>query len=193
MLAFVFFLSTSMLPLPGAPPFPNVCVWRVDTRLHYYSEDTQQTTYLVDTSPELLLTDELSLADKPSSTVLQGRAKGHSSAGTWNKWVLNRISTAVLQQLQFHAHVYVHCVCSHPIRLGNRLRGYNMIGYGGHPVNVIFTTVFRTLEEKSDWVLLLLTHWRLPPSRILLITFLSLAFHSEPFLAAEAVRSAHAQ
>ena len=83
MLAFVFFLSTSMLPLPGPPPFPNVCVWRVDTRVHYYSEDTQQTTYLVDTSPELLLTDdELSLVDKLSSTVLQGRSKCHNSAGT---------------------------------------------------------------------------------------------------------------
>ena len=47
-----------------------------------HSEDTQQTMYLVITSPELLLTDELSSVDKPSSVALQGRAKGHSSAGT---------------------------------------------------------------------------------------------------------------
>ena len=47
-----------------------------------HSEDTQQTMYLVITSPELLLTDELSSVDKPSSVGLQGRAKGHSSAGT---------------------------------------------------------------------------------------------------------------
>ena len=35
--------------------------------------------YLVITSPELLLTDELSLVDQSSSVALQGRAKGHSS------------------------------------------------------------------------------------------------------------------
>ena len=69
-----------------------------------HSEDTQQTMYLMITSPELLLTDELSSVDKPSSVVLQGRAKGHSSAGTWHKWVLNRISTTAVQQLQYHAH-----------------------------------------------------------------------------------------
>ena len=100
-----------------------------------------------------------------------------SLVGTWHKWVLNRISTAVfiqfIQQLQYHAHAYVH---SHPIRLGNRLRGYNMIGYGGHPVNLIFTTVFRTLEEKNDWVLLLLTQWRLSLSWILLFSFHHLPF-----------------
>ena len=45
-------------------------------------KDTQQTMYLVITSPELILTDELSLVDKPSSVALQGRAKGYSSAGT---------------------------------------------------------------------------------------------------------------
>ena len=44
-----------------------------------HSKDTQQTMYLVINSPELLLTDELSLVDKPSSVALQGRAKGHSS------------------------------------------------------------------------------------------------------------------
>ena len=44
-----------------------------------HSEDTQQIMYLVITSPELLLTDELSSVDKPSSVALQGRAKGHSS------------------------------------------------------------------------------------------------------------------
>ena len=81
-----------------------------------------------------------------------------------------------MQQLQYHDHTYVHCVCSYPIRLSNRLRGYNMIGYGGHPVNVISTTVFRTLEEKSGWVLLLLTHWRLLSSWILLFSFHHLPF-----------------
>ena len=60
-----------------------------------------------------------------------------------------------MQQLQYHVHAYVH---SHLIRLGNRLRGYNMIGYEGYQVNVIITTVFRTLEEKNDSVLPLLTH-----------------------------------
>ena len=44
-----------------------------------HSEDTQQAMYLVITSPELLLTDELSSVDKPSSVALQGRAKGHCS------------------------------------------------------------------------------------------------------------------
>ena len=44
-----------------------------------HSKDTQETMYLVINSPELLLTDELSLVDKPSSVALQGRAKGHSS------------------------------------------------------------------------------------------------------------------
>ena len=105
-----------------------------------------------------------------------------SLGGTWHKWVLNRISTAVsiqfMEQLQYHAHAYVHCVCSHPIRLGNRLRGYNMIGYGGYQVNAILTTAFRTLEEKNDWDLLLLTHWRLLPSWILLFSFHHLPFAS---------------
>ena len=84
---------------------------------------------------------------------------------------------------------YVHWVCSHPIRLGNRLRGYSTSGCRGHEVNVIFTTVFRTLEEKNDWVLLLLTHRRLPPSWLLLFAFhhlpctsisLSLQLNSKP-------------
>ena len=68
--------------------------------------------------------------------------------------------------------VYAHT----PIWLGNRLRGYKMIGYDGYQVNVIFTTVFRTLEEMNDWVLLLLTHWRLSPSWILLFSFHHLPF-----------------
>ena len=53
-----------------------------------------------------------------------------------------------------------------------------MIGYDGYQVNIIFTTVFRTLEEKNDWVLLLLTHWRLSLSLILLFSFHHLPFAS---------------
>ena len=110
----------------------NAYVWSVDIcRVHYYSEDTQQTMYLVDTSPELLLTDELSLVDKTFLSSPAGKIK----VSQLYKWVLNRISTPVfIQQLQYHTHTYVHCICSHPIRLGNRLRGYNMIGYGVHQV-----------------------------------------------------------
>ena len=70
---------------------------------HTHSEDTQQTMYLVETSPELLLTDWAEFSRQTFLSSPSGKSKDrcHSSAGTWQKWVLNRISTAVfIQQLQ---------------------------------------------------------------------------------------------